>query len=100
MVRQEEVPEGVHQVQRESRRDDPLQTSSITNLSTRLASEQYLLAGALDGGTQVISFILNFAVFGAAGNPTDFPEWWGNDLSLSTDRCLRPPVGKTRDAAE
>jgi len=48
------------------------------------------LAGALDGGTQVISFILNFAVFGAAGTAYPFPEWWGNDLKYSTDRCLRP----------
>jgi hypothetical protein len=35
----------------------------------------YLFAGALDGGTQVISFILNFAVFGAAGEAHAFPEW-------------------------
>jgi OPT family oligopeptide transporter len=77
------------------------ETFPIANIPTRLVPrEQYLLAGALDGGTQVISFILNFAVFGAAGHPTDFPEWWGNDLSMSTDRCLLPPKGKTRAAAE
>lgn len=29
--------------------------------------DNYIVAGALDGGTQVISFILNLAVFGAAG---------------------------------
>ncbi|KAH9934458.1 OPT oligopeptide transporter [Epithele typhae] len=50
----------------------------------------YIVAAALDGGTQVISFILNFAVFGASGIPHSFPEWWGNDLSLSTDRCMLP----------
>ncbi|KAI0811002.1 OPT oligopeptide transporter [Irpex lacteus] len=50
----------------------------------------YIVAAALDGGTQVISFILNFAVFGAAGNAHDFPAWWGNDLNLSADRCLAP----------
>jgi hypothetical protein len=63
----------------------------------------------MDGGTQVISFILNFAVFGAAGDAHAFPEWyvakhngccvpnanlvslrWGNDLKYSTDRCLLP----------
>ncbi|KAH9945802.1 OPT oligopeptide transporter [Epithele typhae] len=47
----------------------------------------YIVAAALDGGTQVISFILNFAVFGASGTAHSFPEWWGNDLSLSADRC-------------
>jgi hypothetical protein len=30
----------------------------------------------MDGGTQVISFILNFAVFGAAGDAHAFPEWY------------------------
>jgi hypothetical protein len=35
----------------------------------------YLFAGAMDGGTQVISFILNFAVFGAAGTAYAFPAW-------------------------
>lgn len=50
----------------------------------------YIVAGALDGGTQVISFILNLAVFGAVGDPHAFPEWWGNDLNLSADRCLAP----------
>ncbi len=51
----------------------------------------YLFAGAMDGGTQVISFILNFAVFGAAGNAYAFPAWWGNDPNYSADRCALPP---------
>ena len=38
----------------------------------------YIVAAALDGGTQVISFILNFAVFGASGTAHSFPQWWGN----------------------
>ena len=38
----------------------------------------YVVAAALDGGTQVISFILNFAVFGASGVAHNFPQWWGN----------------------
>jgi len=53
----------------------------------------YILSGALDGGTQVISFFLNFALFGAAGTAYAFPTWWGNpQLSdgFSTDRCLAP----------
>ncbi|OSX60979.1 hypothetical protein POSPLADRAFT_1145819 [Postia placenta MAD-698-R-SB12] len=51
----------------------------------------YIVAAAMDGGTQVIMFILNFALFGAAGNAHTFPQWWGNDLSLSADRCIAPP---------
>ncbi|KAJ3760526.1 OPT oligopeptide transporter [Lentinula raphanica] len=50
----------------------------------------YIISGALDGGTQVISFILNLAVFGAAGVEVDFPQWWGNDFNLSADRCAPP----------
>ncbi|TRM66262.1 OPT oligopeptide transporter protein-domain-containing protein [Schizophyllum amplum] len=50
----------------------------------------YIVAGALDGGTQVISFILNLAVFGAVGSEHAFPEWWGNDLKYAADRCLAP----------
>lgn len=57
--------------------------------------DSYIVAAALDGGTQVISFMLNFvsdinadlsrlrsfvvqAVFGASGTPHSFPSWWGN----------------------
>ncbi|RPD65255.1 OPT oligopeptide transporter [Lentinus tigrinus ALCF2SS1-7] len=47
----------------------------------------YLLSAALDGGSQVILFILSFAVFGASGNAVDFPYWWGNPENLSVDRC-------------
>lgn len=49
----------------------------------------YIVAAALDGGTQVISFILNFAVFGASGTAHNFPEWWGNGTYPSYR--LRPP---------
>ncbi|KZT24758.1 OPT oligopeptide transporter [Neolentinus lepideus HHB14362 ss-1] len=47
-----------------------------------------------DGGTQVMIFILSFAVFGAAGTAYNFPTWWGNpslDQGLSADRCKAPP---------
>ncbi|KAF8156006.1 OPT oligopeptide transporter [Crassisporium funariophilum] len=47
----------------------------------------YLLSAALDGGSQVILFILSFAVFGASGNSIPFPTWWGNSATLSVDRC-------------
>ncbi|KAF5391029.1 hypothetical protein D9757_003990 [Collybiopsis confluens] len=51
----------------------------------------YIVAGALDGGVQVISFILNLAIFGAAGKQVNFPQWWGNDFKYSADRCKLPP---------
>ncbi|KAF8578774.1 OPT superfamily oligopeptide transporter [Ramaria rubella] len=47
----------------------------------------YLTSAALDGGSQVILFILSFAVFGASGNSVPFPNWWGNPANLSVDRC-------------
>ncbi|KAL4253651.1 oligopeptide OPT transporter family protein [Abortiporus biennis] len=50
-------------------------------------SRNYLLSAALDGGSQVILFILSFAVFGASGNAIAFPNWWGNPANLSADRC-------------
>ncbi|KAI5824670.1 OPT superfamily oligopeptide transporter [Schizophyllum commune Tattone D] len=50
----------------------------------------YLLSAALDGGSQVILFILSFAVFGASGKEVPFPYWWGNPdpAKLSVDRCM------------
>jgi OPT family oligopeptide transporter len=54
------------------------------------AKYNFIVAGALDGGTQVISFILNLAVFGAVGTAHEFPQWWGNDFTMSADRCLLP----------
>ncbi|KAF8962606.1 OPT oligopeptide transporter [Flammula alnicola] len=47
----------------------------------------YLLSAALDGGSQVILFVLSFAVFGASGSAVAFPTWWGNPATLSVDRC-------------
>ncbi|PPQ78625.1 hypothetical protein CVT25_010589 [Psilocybe cyanescens] len=47
----------------------------------------YLLSAALDGGSQVILFVLSFAVFGASGNAIPFPTWWGNSDTSSVDRC-------------
>lgn len=48
----------------------------------------YLMSAALDGGSQVIMFILSFAVFGASGSAITFPSWWGNPANLSADRCM------------
>ncbi|KAM5530628.1 hypothetical protein V8D89_015697 [Ganoderma adspersum] len=47
----------------------------------------YLTSAALDGGSQIILFMLSFAVFGASGNAVEFPNWWGNPANLSVDRC-------------
>ncbi|KAE8386389.1 OPT oligopeptide transporter protein-domain-containing protein [Aspergillus alliaceus] len=38
----------------------------------------YLIGAAMDGGSQIIIFILSFAVLGAAGKERPFPTWWGN----------------------
>ncbi len=48
-----------------------------------------LSSSALDGGTQVMVFILSFAVFGAAtGNSHLFPQWWGANQNGNYDHCL------------
>ncbi|TFK71695.1 oligopeptide transporter [Pluteus cervinus] len=47
----------------------------------------YILGGALDGGAQVMIFILSFAVFGAAGPAKPFPSWAGNPAQGNVDYC-------------
>ncbi|KAK2461189.1 hypothetical protein APHAL10511_006716 [Amanita phalloides] len=47
----------------------------------------YILGGALDGGAQVMIFILSFAVFGASGIPRPFPSWAGNPAKGNVDYC-------------
>ncbi|KAJ7126834.1 OPT oligopeptide transporter protein-domain-containing protein [Mycena epipterygia] len=51
----------------------------------------YILAAALDGGTQVMVFILSFAVQGASGNSHLFPQWWGANQNGNYDRCAVIP---------
>ncbi|KAE8444125.1 hypothetical protein EG329_000813 [Mollisiaceae sp. DMI_Dod_QoI] len=52
----------------------------------------YILSAAMDGGTQVIVFILSFAVFGGAGNPVTFPPYWGNNYNQGNlDYCMQNP---------
>ncbi|KZV70159.1 OPT superfamily oligopeptide transporter [Peniophora sp. CONT] len=51
------------------------------------AKYNYVLAAALDGGTQVMVFILSFAVQGAAGTTHLFPQWWGANQNGNYDRC-------------
>ncbi|KIK49245.1 hypothetical protein CY34DRAFT_20247 [Suillus luteus UH-Slu-Lm8-n1] len=48
----------------------------------------YLVGAALDGGTQVMVFILSFAVQGAAGKSHLFPKWWGANQGGNYDHCL------------
>ncbi|KAG2078169.1 OPT superfamily oligopeptide transporter [Suillus decipiens] len=48
----------------------------------------YLVGAALDGGTQVMVFILSFAVQGAGGKAHLIPEWWGANQGGNYDRCL------------
>ncbi|KJA25433.1 hypothetical protein HYPSUDRAFT_64638 [Hypholoma sublateritium FD-334 SS-4] len=47
----------------------------------------YILGGALDGGAQVMIFILSFAVFGASGKQKTFPVWAGNPGQGNVDYC-------------
>jgi hypothetical protein len=56
----------------------------------------YLVSAALDGGTQVIVFILSFAVFGGGGTAVDFPIWAGNNggfgMNKNIDYCMFNPA--------
>ena len=81
MVDPSQVPALVHEVY--------VLTDSLVELHTQTSADNYIVAGALDGGTQVISFILNLAVFGAVGEGHLFPEWWGNDLSALSPELLQ-----------
>ncbi|KAF2156495.1 OPT superfamily oligopeptide transporter [Myriangium duriaei CBS 260.36] len=47
----------------------------------------YLIGAGLDGGSQIVIFVLSFAVFGASGQSRPFPQWWGNP-SGNPDYCL------------
>ncbi|KAA1475197.1 OPT superfamily oligopeptide transporter [Dentipellis sp. KUC8613] len=51
------------------------------------AKYNYILGAALDGGTQVIVFILSFAVQGASGESHLFPQWWGANQNGNYDHC-------------
>ncbi|KAF2772894.1 OPT superfamily oligopeptide transporter [Teratosphaeria nubilosa] len=48
----------------------------------------YLIGAALDGGSQVVIFVLSFAVWGASGKERPFPTWWGNPAPGNADHCL------------
>ncbi|KAK8118886.1 uncharacterized protein PG998_003512 [Apiospora kogelbergensis] len=51
----------------------------------------YVLCAGLEGGTQVIIFILTFAFLGASGKPVTFPTYWGNRQG-NVDFCMMDPA--------
>ncbi|MCJ1411801.1 hypothetical protein MMC19_005893 [Ptychographa xylographoides] len=56
----------------------------------------YILSAAMDGGTQVLVFILTFAVQGGSGAAVIFPTYWGqnggNGNGLNYDYCMFNPA--------
>ncbi|RDW59135.1 hypothetical protein BP5796_12059 [Coleophoma crateriformis] len=54
----------------------------------------YLVSAGMDGGTQVMVFMLSFAVAGASGTPRPFPQWWGNNVAGNADRCAYNTAGE------
>ncbi|KAK8051943.1 hypothetical protein PG993_003328 [Apiospora rasikravindrae] len=51
----------------------------------------YVLCAGLEGGTQVIIFILTFAVLGGSGQAVPFPTYWGNRKG-NVDFCMMDPA--------
>jgi len=50
------------------------------------------MSAALDGGSQVMVFILTFAVQGGSGNAVIFPKYWGNNAGGNFDFCMYNPA--------
>jgi hypothetical protein len=50
-----------------------------------------VLCAGLDGGTQVVVFIITFIFFGASGKPILFPNYWGNNGG-NIDYCMVDPA--------
>ena len=63
----------------------------------------YILGGALDGGAQIMIFILSFAVFGASGVSRPFPSvsrcvpFPVPNKRLLADNCIFPVGGKSQE---
>lgn len=52
----------------------------------------YIMSAGMDGGAQVLNFILTFTVFGAGGKVVEFPKYWGNNHQKGNyDYCLKDP---------
>jgi hypothetical protein len=50
------------------------------------------MSAGLDGGAQVINFILTFSVLGAGGIVVDFPKYFGNNFHKGNlDYCMKDP---------
>ena len=54
----------------------------------------YILSAGLDGGGQVMVFILTFTLMGGSGKPVAFPKWWGNNADGNYDLCKKNPALK------
>ena len=53
----------------------------------------YILSAGMDGGAQVINFILTFTVLGAGRKAVPFPKYWGNHWQKGNyDYCMRDPA--------
>jgi hypothetical protein len=49
----------------------------------------------MDGGAQVINFLLTLTVFGAGGKTVPFPPYWGNNYQKGNlDYCMKDPALK------
>lgn len=46
----------------------------------------YVLSAALDGGTQILVFILTYTVLGGVGPEVKFPKYWGRRKLLLHER--------------
>jgi OPT family oligopeptide transporter len=53
----------------------------------------YIMSAGMDGGSQVLNFILTFTVFGAGGKSVPFPKYWGNNHQKGNyDYCMKDPA--------
>ncbi|RFU35203.1 hypothetical protein B7463_g1157, partial [Scytalidium lignicola] len=53
----------------------------------------YLFSAAMEGGTQILVFLLTFAVAGGSGTAVPFPAWPGNHIN-NVDYCMYNPALK------
>lgn len=51
----------------------------------------YIVSAAPDGGTQVIVFVLSFAVDGESGKARNFPLWAGNNGGFGARTSMTVP---------
>jgi hypothetical protein len=68
------------------------------NSLPRFIKYNYILSAGMDGGAQVIAFLLTFTVLGGGGKNIPFPKYWGNNHQHGNyDYCMRDPgLGKKR----